>query len=493
MSGSETSARARDLRAMMADGVFFSAMVGMGETCLPAFALAAGLGEVVTGLVATVPMLAGAVFQLVTPMAVRRLGSYRRWVVWCARLQALSFAPLALGAALDRVSLAWVAAAAVAYWSFGMATGPAWNAWVTSLLPQGMRATFLARRARASQAALLVALLAAGLALEAGRRRGVALGVFALLFAAAMLSRLVSSAFLARQSEAPGLATGHRALGPRALASHVRSADSRHVLFYLVSLNAVTHVAAPYFTPYMLGPLGLSYGQFMALTATSFVARLAIFPLIGRVAQRRGARVVLLWGGLGVVPLPLLWLVSHDFRYLLCVQALSGAAWASLEFATMLSFFDGFDSRERAVRLQPGDGAGDRRRRAGGRAALPVVRRRPGGLRRPLRRLGGGARRHAGAAAPHARGAQRSARPAPAHARGATGARRRRAARPREHGPGPAHPGRGPGSGARSLAASALAPAAGTSRGGDPRARCCARSAGASAPSRRARRGCPAR
>jgi MFS family permease len=86
----------------------------------------------------------------------------------------------------------------------------------------------------------------------------------------------------------------------------------------------------------------------MALTATSFVARLAIFPLIGRVAQRRGARVVLLWGGLGVVPLPLLWLVSHDFRYLLCVQALSGAAWASLEFATMLSFFDGFDSRERA-------------------------------------------------------------------------------------------------------------------------------------------------
>ena len=39
------------------DGVFFSLMVGLGETYLPAFALALGHGEVLAGLVATVPML----------------------------------------------------------------------------------------------------------------------------------------------------------------------------------------------------------------------------------------------------------------------------------------------------------------------------------------------------------------------------------------------------------------------------------------------------
>jgi cyanate permease len=83
--------RERDLRAITADGVFFSVMVGLREAYVPAFALAAGLGEVVAGLVASVPMLAGAVLQLVTPVAVRRLGSYRRWIVICARLQALSF------------------------------------------------------------------------------------------------------------------------------------------------------------------------------------------------------------------------------------------------------------------------------------------------------------------------------------------------------------------------------------------------------------------
>jgi hypothetical protein len=75
----------RDLRAMTADGIAFSAMVGLGEAYVPAFALASGLGAVVAGLAATVPMLAGACLQMVTPAAVRRLGSYRRWVVLCAR------------------------------------------------------------------------------------------------------------------------------------------------------------------------------------------------------------------------------------------------------------------------------------------------------------------------------------------------------------------------------------------------------------------------
>ena len=62
-------------------------MVGLGETYIPAFVLAAGLGEVAAGLIATLPPLAGAVFQLVTPLAVRHLHSYRRWVVACAALQ----------------------------------------------------------------------------------------------------------------------------------------------------------------------------------------------------------------------------------------------------------------------------------------------------------------------------------------------------------------------------------------------------------------------
>ena len=46
----------RDLRSMIGDGIAFSAMVGLGETYVPAFALAAGHGDLAAGLVATLPM-----------------------------------------------------------------------------------------------------------------------------------------------------------------------------------------------------------------------------------------------------------------------------------------------------------------------------------------------------------------------------------------------------------------------------------------------------
>jgi MFS family permease len=338
----------RDLRAITADGVFFSVMVGLGETYVPAFALAAGLGEVVAGLVATVPLLAGAVFQLVTPFAVRRLGSYRRWVLICARLQALSFLPLIVGAALGRVSLLWVGIASVGYWGFGMSTGPAWNAWVTSLVPAKIRARFFARRNRAAQAGLFAGLLLGGLALEAGRGRENVLPVFAGLFGGALLCRLVSSAFIAAQSERPGLARSHGMLGPGAAWKRLREAGSVRVLGYLLAMQGVTHVAAPYFTPYMLGPLDLSYGQFMTLTSASFLSRVAALPLLGRLAQERGTRHLLWLGGVGIVPLPLLWLVSHAFAYLFVIQLVAGVAWAAVELATMLSFFEGIEESDRA-------------------------------------------------------------------------------------------------------------------------------------------------
>src|SRR5262245_61683454 len=54
----ETGLR-RELRSIVADGIAYSVMVGIGETYLSAFALAMGMGEVASGLIATVPLMLG--------------------------------------------------------------------------------------------------------------------------------------------------------------------------------------------------------------------------------------------------------------------------------------------------------------------------------------------------------------------------------------------------------------------------------------------------
>jgi MFS family permease len=336
-----------DLRSITADGAAFSVMVGAGETYLVPFALALGIAAGQASLLATLPVLAGSLLQLLAPLGVRRLGSYRRWVASCAALQALCFAPLVVAALLGAAPPAVLFAVGAAYWGFGMATGPAWNAWVGTIVPARLRARFFARRARVAQLALLVGIVAGGYGLELGERRGQVFAAFAALFLTACLARVVSSRFLAGMSETPGLAGRLEAIHVRGVLRLLRGHDAGRIVAWLIAMQVVVNVAAPFFAPYMLGPLALSYDGFMLLTATSFVSRIAVLPLLGRLAERGRAARVLRLGALGIAPLPALWLVSDDFVYLLVLQAVAGCAWAAVELATLLVFFDALEQETR--------------------------------------------------------------------------------------------------------------------------------------------------
>lgn len=325
---------------MIGDGVAFSSMVGLGESYLPAFTLALGYGSVASGLVTTLPMLAGAVLQLVTPAAVGLLGSHRRWVVTCASLQAASFTPLIFGALAGELGLGPLFLAASLYWGLGMSTGPAWTAWATTLVPSRIRPRFFARRAAASHASLFVSLLLAGTLLETGQDRGAGVEIFALLFLLALGARALSTACLAAQSEPRPVPIGETRISPGVIREHITTGGHGRLLLFLLVFQLSVWIAAPYFAPYMLGPLGFSYFEFTVLTTSAFGARVVALPTIGRIAQRVGTKPVLATASLGIIPLPALWLVSDSFWWLLSIQLVSGAAWAAFELGSLLSFFE---------------------------------------------------------------------------------------------------------------------------------------------------------
>lgn len=322
-------------------------MVGMGESYLPAFALAVGMGDVVSGLVASVPMMAGALLQLASPAAVRKLGSHRRWVILCATCQALSFVPLVAAAISGHMPGVWVFAIATLYWGAGLATGPAWNTWMEGLIPPPIRPRFFALRTRLTQAGLVSGLLLGGAALQYGKAHGQPLLAFALLFSIACASRCMSAMFLARQSEpAPCPERLHGADISQVL-KRFRIGGGCGVLFYLLAVQASVWLSGPFFTPYMLKKLHLSYGTFAILTAAAVSAKVLSLPFFGRFAQRCGTKRLLWIGGLGIVPLSGLWLVSDNFYYLMFLQIIGGVAWAAYELAMFLLFFETIDARER--------------------------------------------------------------------------------------------------------------------------------------------------
>jgi MFS family permease len=341
----------RDLRLILGEGAAHSLMVGLGESYLPAFVLAMGMGQVAAGLVATIPLLAGAVLQLVSPAAVSLLGSHRRWVVTCAAIQGASFLPLSAAALAGWLPVAAMFALAAVYWGAGLGTSPAWSTWVDTLVPSRMRARYFSRRTRINQIATLAGFVLGGCSLQWGLAGEMRLQVFAVLFLLAAVARFASTALLASQSELAPLALGHAHVSMREFFGRFRRAGDGRLLVYLLAVQAAAQLAGPYFTPYMLGPMGLSYVQYVTLIAVSFAAKAVALPALGSLAERCGTRRLLWLGGIGIVPISALWLVSDSFAFLIGVQVLAGTTWAAYELAMFLLFFETIRPAERTSML----------------------------------------------------------------------------------------------------------------------------------------------
>lgn len=348
MTNSALSTRLRkDLRAIYGDGVGFSVMVGMGETYVPALALAMGMGEIAAGWIVAAPLLLGAVLQLVSPLAVRRLRSHRRWVVLCAGGQAACCLAYAILALRGEAPAAMIFLVATLYWGMGMAGGPAWNTWVGTIIPARIRSRYLARRGRGCQAAVLAGLVLGGLSLQMGSDERYLLYVFAAMFVLSGVSRGVSTWFLFTQSEPQPVPSNHRLVAPGELIRRARrGADGRLLLFMLV-MQAAVQITGPFFTPYLLGELRFSYAEYLLLISTAYVAKMAAFPFLGSVAKRYGSPWLLYASAAGIVPLSALWIFSANLGYLLIVQVFAGVIWAGYELATLLLLFERIDETER--------------------------------------------------------------------------------------------------------------------------------------------------
>jgi MFS family permease len=345
----------RDLHAISGDAAAGNVMVGIGETYLPAFVLALSASHIASGLVQTLPLLAGGVLGLAAPWLLRRWRSFRRSVVSCIAVQALVFLPLTAAALCRGFPVMLVFALAAVYWGSGMAASPVWNAWVGTLLPERIRARYFARRSLFCQAGVLAGFLAGGAALEASGPDHRRLESFALLFLVAAAARSASVWCLSRQGDplppADAPSGSPPAMRFRQLTGALVRYGNGRTLVYLLAAQAAVQIAGPYFTPYMLEELRLSYFAYATLISIAYLARMLCLPALGRLADRWGAERLLWWGGLAIVPVSGLWLVSNDYAYLVGVQMLSGAAWAAFELGTLLVFFEAIPGPDRVAVL----------------------------------------------------------------------------------------------------------------------------------------------
>lgn len=336
-----------NLTASLADGAAFSVMVGIGENAIGPFVLAMHPeAPVAAGLVASVPLVLGALFQLLAPRVVRALRSHQKTVVLFSTIQALAFLPMALGALAGWLPIPLIFLCAALYWGGGLGAGAAWNTWAATLVPPRIRARYFGRRARAIHAGVLVGLLAGGLLLQWTDPRA-ARYAFAGMFITACVARLISVRLQAVQSEPIPMPPDHRHVGWRELVGRLSHGPDARLLAYMIAMQITINLAQPFFIPYALKEVKVEYAAYFLLIAAPYGARMLAFPFFGQLAHRVGARWLVWIGGVGLIPISALWMLSGATWYLLIVQFIAGVAWAAYELGTFLLIWETVAEGER--------------------------------------------------------------------------------------------------------------------------------------------------
>jgi MFS family permease len=346
------SGNEKSLRHSMKDAAAYAVMMGAGETYLSAFALFLKATTPQIGLLASLPPLLGSLAQILSAALGRLTGQRKPIILAGAGLQALAWLPITLLPLLfPSAAVPLLIVSVVVYQCGANLAAPQWASLMGDLVPMNRRGRFFANRTRVVSLVTFLSLATGGLVLHVSTAAGTTLTGFLVLFAIAMLARGISTWQLARMRDPTGhvaaLEVPARAMWWRQLA---RSNFVRFSIFYALMQFSVA-TASPFFAVYMLRDLQFSYAQFMANTGISVLAQFLTLAQWGRISDVFGNRRVLSVTGVMLPLMPLLWLVSPNFWYLLPVQFLSGLSWAGFTLSASNFLYDLISREKRATYL----------------------------------------------------------------------------------------------------------------------------------------------
>ncbi|HMO91201.1 MAG TPA: hypothetical protein PKD64_03320 [Pirellulaceae bacterium] len=329
----------RNLRNSTVEGSSYSLMVGTAETWFGAFYIAAGIGTFSVGLLATLPILIGSLLQFGTPWGIRRVGSYRAWAFTGAAFQGLSLVGMAICCLANCLSIAVVFSLMVIYWASSLAVGPAWNTWMEFVIPRAVRTRYLSARMRVCQIALLIAVLVTGGVLQLTVPE-YTLVAFGILFLLAGVFRLISAVLLGSHTEQPSWILQYVSATLQKRDDTSIGKVIRQSVPFFVAIQFSVYVSGPFFAPFMLRTMGMSYAGFMLLILLGYVGRILTLRLAGEIARVWGPGRLLWLGAMGVIPLSGLWWFYESFAFLIILQLAGGVAWGCYELAMSIVFIE---------------------------------------------------------------------------------------------------------------------------------------------------------
>jgi MFS family permease len=326
------------------EAVASSTMTSTCDNFMNAYALHLGATSIQMGFLTAFPQLIGSLMQVVSVW----LGTFltrRLLVLLTAVVQAVLMFAFAVLAMMSGDTLAGdLIYLVIAYQCSSNLIQPQWRAWLGSMVQHNERGKFFAARTRLTMATSLVMFLVGGVVLTLTDSIGLAGIGFFLLFLVATLGRAYSSFFLfnmqdpAPQQVVPVSTQFYATFGI------VREAFKDSVFsnysYFVAGVQGAAAVSAPFFAVYMLKVLHYNYFEYSINLVAAIATQFLFLRYWGKLSDKHGNRFIMLLCSALLPIVPVLWLFSANFYYLLVVQLISGLAWSGFNLTTANYLYD---------------------------------------------------------------------------------------------------------------------------------------------------------
>lgn len=331
------------------DGMFQAIAQGGGEHYLSAFALLLSATPFQLSILSAIPQILGTWAQLISVKVSHWFPSQASQVYWGIIGQSVSWVPILVLPLLWPEHGPWLLIVGVAiYFICTHFTSPAWNSFITDLLDPNERGAYFARRSRVVAITSLLMLCVAGALLSICEKYDRLWIGFMISFLTAGLCRSASALLLRTITISPQHAASYSPTGFLDFFRTGISHNFRHFLIFSGLMHAAVLIAGPFFVLYLIQDLHLAHWQYGTWVAAGILGQFLTLPGWGQFGDRFGNKALLTFTGLLVAFLPMLYLLSSAWLFLVTVNFFGGVVWAGLGLGLNNYVFDAVQPTDRA-------------------------------------------------------------------------------------------------------------------------------------------------
>lgn len=355
--------KAKTRNLSVKEGSFYGLMDGFGLRHISPFAVYLDANNKQIGFLSSLSSLLGNISQLLTLRFLKK-ASRKKILIGSTFFQALSWLLIIIIGTfyfLKRVdsesssNLLILAYGLVIV--FGGFLSPAWSSLMRDNISRKESGKYFGKRSKIVGIVSLVSFLVGGFILDFFEGVSIFWG-FTILFAFALISRLISSYMFTKHYE-PSLKISNKDYFTffDFLKRLPKSNFAKYSLFVALIMFA-TAIASPFFSVYMLRNLGFNYRLWTLIMVCSSAGSFLFMTYWGKFSDRHGNYISIKISSMLIPLVPLLWVFSPIILqylgktvlifYLVFVEIFSGIVWAGFNLSTFNYVYDAV-SRKKLV------------------------------------------------------------------------------------------------------------------------------------------------